>query len=125
MCESFAQRMSTAYRLRVGFREISRQGRMRSMAVLLHLTVTPATQEQFDQLDARVGQAMTQAGGPPAGLMSHVVYPQGEGFVIAGVWRTQAEGEPYVDEVLRPLLLELGLTATESTVHPVWSFARP
>ena len=95
------------------------------MAVLVDLTVTPATQEQFDQLDARVGQAMIQAGGPPAGLMSHVVYPQDEGFVVAEVWRTQAEGEPYVDEVLGPLLVELGLTATESTVRPVWSFARP
>lgn len=95
------------------------------MAVLLQLTVTPATHEQFDQLDARVGQAMMQAGGPPAGLMSHVVYPQGKGFVVAEVWRTQTEGQPYVDEVLRPLLTELGLTATESTVVPVWSFARP
>jgi hypothetical protein len=57
--------------------------------------------------------------------MSHVVYPQGEGFVVADVWRTRAEGQPYVDEVLRPLLIELGLTAAESTVLPVWSFARP
>jgi hypothetical protein len=95
------------------------------MAVLLQLTVRPATHEQFDQLDARVGQSMMQAGGPPAGLMSHVVHPQGDGFVVAEVWRTEAEGQPYVDEVLRPLLTELGLTATDSTVLPVWSFARP
>ena len=95
------------------------------MAVLLQLIVTPATHEQFDQLDVRVGQFMMQAGGPPAGLMSHVVYPQGEGFVVADVWRTRAEGQPYVDEVLRPLLIELGLTAAETTVLPVWSFARP
>ncbi|MEV0796283.1 hypothetical protein AB0I34_01265 [Kribbella sp. NPDC050281] len=95
------------------------------MAVLLQLTVTPATHEQFDQLDVRVGESMMRAGGPPAGLMSHVVYPQGEGFVIADVWRTPAEGQPYVDEVLRPLLIELGLNAPESTVLPVWSFARP
>jgi hypothetical protein len=95
------------------------------MAVLLLLTVTPATQQQFDQLDGRVGESMGQAGGPPAGLMSHVVYPHGEGFVIAEVWRTQDEGQPYVEEVLRPFLIELGMTATESTVFPVWSFARP
>ena len=95
------------------------------MAVLLQLTVTPATHEQFDQLDARVGESMMQAGGPPAGLMSHIVYPQGEGFVVADVWRTPAEGQRYVDEVLRPLLIDLGLTATESTVLPVWSYARP
>ncbi len=68
---------------------------------------------------------MKQAGGPPAGLMSHVAYPEGGGFVIAEVWRTEAEGRPYVDDVLRPLLTELGLNAHETTVHPVWSFARP
>lgn len=95
------------------------------MAVLLQLTVTPATHEQFDQLDVRVGESMTQAGGPPTGLMSHVVYPEGEGLVIADVWRSPAEGQSFFDEVLQPLLIELGLTATESTVLPVWSFARP
>jgi len=95
------------------------------MAVLLQLTVASATQEQFNELDARVGQSMMQAGGPPAGLMSHVVYPEGDGFVVADVWRTEADGRPYVDEVLRPLLTELGLAAEETTVHQVWSFARP
>jgi hypothetical protein len=68
---------------------------------------------------------MTQAGGPPTGLMSHVVYPEGDGFVVAEVWRTEAYGRPFVDDVLRPLMTELGLTAHEPTVHPVWSFARP
>ena len=68
---------------------------------------------------------MGQAGGPPAGLMSHVVFPHEDSFVVAEVWRTQAEGQPFVDEVLRPLLVETGLTAGENTVLPVWSFARP
>ncbi len=108
-----------------GFPRSGVRRKMRAMAVLLQLTVAPATQEQFDQLDARVGQSMAEAGGPPAGLMSHVVYPRGEGFVVADVWRTESEGQPYVDEVLRPLLSELGLTATDSAVLPVWSFARP
>ena len=39
--------------------------------------------------------------------------------------RSQAEGDPYVDDVLRPLLNDLGLTAEETTIQPVWSFARP
>jgi hypothetical protein len=95
------------------------------MAVLIHLTVTPATREQFDQLDMRVGGSMAQAGGPPAGLMSHVVHPDGEGFVVAQVWRTQAETQSYLDESLRPLLTELGLTVVEEAFLPVWSFARP
>ena len=95
------------------------------MAVLLQLSVSPATRSQFDELDALVGQSMEQAGGPPAGLMSHVAYPDGDGFVIADVWRTQADGQPYVDDVLRPLLAQVGLTADDGIVRPVWSYARP
>ena len=98
---------------------------MRSVAVLLQLSVTSATRDQFDELDARVGQAMSEAGGPPPGLMSHVVYPEGEGFAVAEVWRTESEGLSYVDDVLRLLLAELRLTGSETTVRPVWSFARP
>ena len=68
---------------------------------------------------------MTQAGGPPAGLMSHVVYPDGDGFVIAEVWRAESEGQSYIDDVLRPLIDESGLPAQDTVVCPVWSFARP
>ena len=95
------------------------------MAVLLHLTVAPATRSQFNELDAKVGQSMMQAGGPPEGLMSHVVYPGSDGFVIDEVWRAESEGQRYLDDVLRPLLAELGLTGHETVVRPVWSFARP
>ena len=98
---------------------------MPDMAVQLQFRVTPATQDQFNQLDEKVGQSMQESGGPPAGLMSHVVYPEADGFIVAEVWRSQAEGEPYIDDVLRPLLSDLGLTAEETTIQPVWSFARP
>jgi hypothetical protein len=98
---------------------------MHHMAVLLQLTVTPSTQDQFNELDARVGQAMMDAGGPPPSLMSHVVYSEGDGFVVAEVWGMEPEGQSYVADVLRPLLTELGLTANETSVRPVWSFARP
>jgi hypothetical protein len=98
---------------------------MHPMAVLLQVTVTPATHDEFNELDAKVGASMMAAGGPPPGLMSHVVYPQNGGFVIADVWRTESEGQPYVKEVLSPLLAQLGLSASDISVHPVWSFARP
>ena len=59
-------------------------------------------------------------------MVSHVVYPADDGFVVAEVWRTETEGRAYVDDVLRLLMAETGLTATEATtVRPVWSFARP
>jgi hypothetical protein len=95
------------------------------MAVLLQLWVTSATRDQFNELDARVGQAMSAEGGPPPGLMSHVVYPEADGFVIAEVWSTESQGQPYVDDVLRPLLADLQLAVSETLVLPVWSFARP
>ena len=96
-----------------------------AMAVILQLTVAPGTQDQFNELDAKVGQSMSEAGGPPAGLMSHAVYPEGDGFVIAEVWRAEEEGQRYIGDVLRPLLAELGLTGQDNAVRPVWSFARP
>jgi hypothetical protein len=95
------------------------------MAVVLNLNVFPATQEQFNVLDDRVGEAMMSAGGPPAGLLSHVVYPGDDGFVVSGVWRTETEGRDYVDEVLRPMVKEVGLTPGETECLPAWSFARP
>jgi hypothetical protein len=57
--------------------------------------------------------------------MSHVVCPQGDGFVVVQVWRTEAEGVGYLDDQLRPLLDQVGLTVTQTTARPVWSFARP
>jgi hypothetical protein len=95
------------------------------MAVILQLTVPAATQDRFNELDALVEQSMGHAGGPPVGLMSHVVYPEDDGFVIAQVWRTHAEAQTFVDQVLSPLLTGLELTAQELTTRPVWSFARP
>ncbi len=95
------------------------------MAVLLQLTVTPATQDQFNELDLRLEESMVQGGAPPPGLMSHVVYPDDGGFVVAEVWRTESDAQPFVQELLHPLLDQLGLTAGETTVLPVWSFARP
>jgi len=95
------------------------------MAVLLQLAVTPATQDQFNELDAQVGQSMMNVGGPPEGLMSHAVYPEGDGVIIAQVWRAEPEGQGYFADVLKPLIAESGLTAEEVVVRPVWSFARP
>jgi hypothetical protein len=95
------------------------------MAIVLRFPVSPANQEQFNVLDQRVGQAMMGAGGPPAGLMSHVVYPEGEGFVVSQVWRSEAEGRTYVEEQLRTLVADVDLNPGEVEVVPVWSFARP
>ena len=97
---------------------------MHHMAVLLQLTVTPSTQDQFNELDARVGQAMMDAGGPPPSLMSHCVYPEGDGFVVAEVWGMESEGQWFRGRRTASATDELGLTGNETSVRPVWSFAR-
>ena len=94
------------------------------MAVLQQFPVTPATQDQFHELDAKLEESMMQSG-PPPGLMAHVVYPGNGGFVVSDVWRTESDAQPFVRDLLHPLLEQLGLTAGETAVLPVWSFARP
>ncbi len=49
--------------------------------------------------------------------MTHVVYPEDDGCVIAEVWRTEAEGHAYVTDVLRPSASEVGLGAGEMTTR--------
>ena len=95
------------------------------MAVLLRIHFGHATQAEFNELDDRVGEAMDRAGGPPAGLLAHVVYPDADGFVLADVWRSEAEGRDFLDQALRPVAGELGLSPGEAEALPVWSFARP
>lgn len=55
----------------------------------------------------------------------YVVHPEGDGFAIAEVCRAEVEALSYANDVLGQLLTDLHLTATETTVRPVWSFARP
>jgi hypothetical protein len=98
---------------------------MVAMATLLRLTVNPATREQFLELDKRVERCLMQSGGPPSGLMTNIVHPEGDGFVVASVWRVDADAETYLHDVLDPLLAELGLTVAQTVKCPVWSFARP
>lgn len=91
------------------------------MAVFLEFTVGPATHDQFNELDDRIGETMMKAGGPPPGLMAHVV----DGFVVAEVWSTEVECQAYVSDVLTPLAKTLGLEPSEARALAVWSFARP
>ena len=98
---------------------------MGPMAALIQMMLNDATQDDFYALDALVSRSMMEAGGPPAGLMSHMAYPSGDGVKIADVWSTEAQGTAYVEEVLRPLIDEAGLTVGATETAPVWSFARP
>lgn len=95
------------------------------MAIVVRTLVPQASQADADRLDQLVNAAITQRGGPPAGLMAHIGHPSGTGFMICEVWRSEADMESFYDEVVLPKLAEAGLRRDEPDVSPVWSFARP
>ncbi len=95
------------------------------MAIFVQTVIPNGAEVNADRFDQSVEVAMMQTGGPPAGLMAHLAYPAGDGFVLCNVWRSEAEMQSFYDEVVLPKLAEAGLQPEESTVSPVWSFARP
>ena len=58
---------------------------MAYMAVLVQLAVASATHDEFIELDTRVCELLMESCGPPPGLMTNLVYPEADGFVIASV----------------------------------------
>lgn len=94
------------------------------MAVIAELRVT-GTRDQHDALDAAVSDRMERTGGPPAGLMFHLSWPDGDEFVLADVWRTEPDARLFVDDVVLPAVSAVGLRAGELAIHPVWGLARP
>ena len=71
------------------------------MAVVVEVVVARGSQTEFDGVDVAVSSAMERSG-PPAGLMSHLVKPVGDGFVISDVWRSAQDFDPFWVDVLRP-----------------------
>lgn len=95
------------------------------MAVVAQTFIPRASQDDADRLDQMVEAAMMETGGPPAGLMAHLGYPSGDGFVVCNVWRNEAEMRSFDEAVLLPKLAEAGLEPADPLVSPLWSFARP
>jgi hypothetical protein len=95
------------------------------MAVVVELTVDRGTREQHDALDVKVTEAMQGRGGPPAGMMFHLTWPAGDGFVILDVWRTDAEARQFTESVVIPAMADVGLEAGEPNLRSVWGMASP
>jgi hypothetical protein len=68
------------------------------MAVVVEVVVARGSKAEFDGVDVAVSSAMERSG-PAAGLMSHLVKPVGDGFVISDVWRAAQDFDPFWDEV--------------------------
>jgi hypothetical protein len=94
------------------------------MAVVIEIAVAGADRARFDLVDLEVSRAL-ELTGPPAGLMSHLVRPHGDGFLISDVWRSEAEFLDFHGTVLAPAISAADLVPGAPTVSPVWSFARP
>jgi hypothetical protein len=95
------------------------------MAVVAELPVVNASQADFDLFDIALSGALEQLAGPPEGLLAHFVRPDGDGFLICDVWRTEEDLRRFNDDVLLPRLRDAGFLLGEERVSPVWSFARP
>jgi hypothetical protein len=95
------------------------------MAVIGQLLVTAGAQSDHDALDAVVSAAMARDGGPPAGLMAHMVRPDGDGFMIIDVWHTESAMRQFFESVVLPGLEEVQLVPRELDVWPLWGFAAP
>lgn len=95
------------------------------MAIVARILIEPADQNDHDQFDSAVESRLHDLGGPPNGLMLHVVYPHGRGFMIVDAWRTEDLFRAFRDQLLLPALDEVGLAAAEAEIGPAWSIARP
>jgi hypothetical protein len=95
------------------------------MAIAVETRIRKASQAEHDAMNARVEKSMGALGGPPAGLMAHLSKPDGDGFVVIDVWRTEAEMREFYDAVFTPVLAAAGVESDPPAVTPVWGFARP
>ncbi|WP_203335383.1 hypothetical protein [Nocardioides limicola] len=92
------------------------------MAVAVEMVLV-GTREQHDALDADMGEALMERGGPPPGLVVHLARPTEGGFVFLDVWRTEAQARQFLDEVLLPTIGRAGLGSPTPTITPVWGMA--
>jgi hypothetical protein len=95
------------------------------MAVAVETRIRRGSQADHHAINDHIEDAIGAMGGPPAGLMVHFARPEGDGFVIVDIWRTEAEMRAFYDSVLQPALAAAALPADPPTVSPVWGFARP
>lgn len=95
------------------------------MAIVFQAVVRPADQAAHDRVQDEVNAGIGRMGGPPDGLMVHLGYPSGDGFVIMDVWRSEDLARSFWADVIKPAIVAAGLTADEPEASPAWSIARP
>jgi hypothetical protein len=95
------------------------------MAIVVRTSIDSADKDDHDRLDQFVEAGVVRQGSPPKGLMVHLSYPSGDGFLIVNVWSSETMFQSWWRDVMESALSEAGLTASEHQIDPVWSLARP
>jgi hypothetical protein len=95
------------------------------MAILVRTVVDSADHDAHERLGTAVETAIARLGGPPDGLMVHLAYPSGDGFIIIDAWRSEETFRRWQEKVFEPALARAGLNASEPEIGPLWSLARP
>lgn len=94
------------------------------MAIIVETLVPRASKAQAHQFVASIEEFIKRSGGPPDGFMAHFIRPEGDGFLLCDVWRSEAEMRPFYDDVALPQLAAGGLEPESARIAPAWSFAR-
>jgi hypothetical protein len=94
------------------------------MAIVVEILVPRASKDEADRFDDTINAAIGEMGSPPAGLMVHLARPEGDGFRLSTVWRSDGEMRPFLQDVILPKLADAGFEFEEPVTSPVWVFAR-
>jgi hypothetical protein len=77
------------------------------LSIIIVSTRPDLTAEQYDQVIAR----LNLAGGFPSSCAVHIAGPSPDGWQVTSVWESSEAAARFNNEVLRPILHELGITA--------------
>ncbi|MFE2306167.1 hypothetical protein [Streptomyces sp. NPDC059411] len=93
------------------------------MAVLVHNRGADWTQEVYQ---AVFDKAIPDKTRPPAGLISHVAAPYGDGGLqVMDIWESEADYQRFAQEALIPAAQDLEAPAFESNVYEIFNSLIP
>ena len=92
------------------------------MAIVMILRWPGFTTAQYDA--AR--KVIDMDGNEPAGLLTHVAWPEADGYHVVDTWNTAEEFNRYVEQRLMPAMKRLNIPGEpEVQIHPVHATLNP
>ncbi len=96
------------------------------MAVLMLQDIPGGTQEQYEQVEARLTDGRgfkSPSDWPVEGLLSHATGPTENGWRVVDVWESEEAFQRF-GEVLGPVLEEVGAPASEPQISQIHNFVK-